>query len=277
MSELMENVPKDFFEAVIDEVKAPYEEFKALELNVDYLEIFDTDPEDVIETKEKDAKAKKSQITKYRTSIQKLAKEKRDGFNKTAKEIIAIEKQFTGEIIQIENFLKDQMNYRKLRAEKMANDLHERRLAEIQPYAGHYAEIFFGCTTEDHWQSILNEAKLSKEAHIKAEEDRVAREVQERKERERLQEENLKLKKEREAKDREIESLKAGSSEEVKPEPIAVRGDEQVASGELKSLHDGISDLIAKAIAPVDSKELILFNNTIELLNKTKSYLGFHL
>jgi hypothetical protein len=276
MSNIVEDKPKDFFEVVIDKVKEPYDAFKEICTDLEYLKILDTDTEEIIDQKEKDAKAKKTQITGFRTSIQKIAKSERDGFNKASKEIIVIEKQFTSEIIGQEDLLKETINYRKLRAEKISNELHESRAKEIQEYEGFYNPIFFGAMVHDQWLKTLESAKLSKEAHLKEEEARVEREKAHKEEAEKLRAENLRLK--QEAEKRQTYSVEEENANGVEEKPEATGTiQSEPAGGELQQLLNGINDLINKTTAPTDPKTLAVHKNAINLLVKTRGYIEFNL
>lgn len=276
MSELLEIKPANFFESVIDEVKAPYDLYKSIKIDLEYLKIIDTDSESIIDQKMNDAKAKAKQYSKFRIEIKKIAKAKRDGFNKTSKEIIAIEKQFTEEIIATEKFLKDQVEYRSIRAEKVAQELHEARLIEIQPYVGFYQEIAFGYATNEAWEQILQSAKLLHGNHIKQEEAEIVRKKQEAEDQARLREENSKLKEDQEIQKRKIAELEANSPKAIIPEPEKAIKSTRSDSA-LQDLIGGIDNLIVGATAPVNKKELIVFNNALDLLRKTKTFVEFNL
>ena len=145
---------EEYMEVVERECNVIFSQYLEVKSDLSYLEITAEDTEDVIEQKEKDAKKKKNEITKIRTSIQKTAKAYRDGFNKASKDVIALEKPLTAPIIADEDFLKAQINYRKLRAERIAQELHDTRAEQIAKYEGYYNPIFFwsngrGSVSED--------------------------------------------------------------------------------------------------------------------------------
>lgn len=272
----------EFFEVVERELNALYIPFKELATNLDYLEIKPDDTEEVIEQKEIDAKAKKKQFTPIRTAIEKCAKNARDGFNNASKDVIALEKKYTGKIKEIEGHLKTQIDYRKLRAERVSKELHDSRVLEISQYQGFYNPIFFGGMVESQWVETLNSAKLAKEAHLKSEEDRVEREKKLREERDQLQKEaeatrreNARLRQEAQAK--ESEEAKKSDSVEARAGSEEVGSGEAIADGkELSKLINRISDIIGETTPPNNPEELIIFDNAITLLRKTIAYVEFN-
>ena len=65
---------EEYMEVVERECNVIFSQYLEVKSDLSYLEITAEDTEDVIEQKEKDAKKKKNEITKIRTSIQKTAK-----------------------------------------------------------------------------------------------------------------------------------------------------------------------------------------------------------
>ncbi len=270
------NKTNEYFEVVEVELKALASQYKEISTDLSYLVISPEDPEDVIEQKEKDAKKKKAEITKIRTSIEKTAKSYREGFNKASKDVIALEKPLKAPLIEDEELLKAQINYRKIRSEKVAEELHSSRINQISEFEGFYNPIFFGAMAEDQWQKTLAGAKLASDAHKKQEEDRIAEQKRESEEAERLRREVEALKaeaklREHEAK-KEVAEAGSGGSGEIKEELSTTQG-----RSELSILLDGINNLITNSIKPIDQKDQVAYNNTIDLLNKARQYLEFSL
>lgn len=249
-------------------ISAEYNEVKT---DLSYLEINPEDSEEVIEQKEKDAKKVKNKLTKIRTSIQKTAKGFRDGFNKASKDVIALEKPLTAPIIADEEFLKEQMNYRKVRAEKIANEIHETRIALISQYEGFYNPIFFGAMVEDQFNKILENAKESFELDKKQKEEQLDNQRKQAEENERLRKENQLLR-EKQAKEKAEADKQASIEVESEPRPAS---EQSGGDSELRDLHAKLSALIHNSTSPVDPKSQVIHKNTIQLLEKALGYLEF--
>lgn len=276
----LQNTKNDFFKEVETELNSLYAPFLELKTDLSYLEIKSTDTEEQIDSKEKDAKAKKNQFTKFKTAIQKTAKEKRDAFNKASKDVIAIEKKYTADIIDVLDFLKVQIDFKKNRAEQIANELHNSRLSEIIEYQGFYNEIFFGNMIESEWQNTLKSAKLLKAEHEQAEKERKEAEEAERLENERIRAENERIRLENEKIKAENERIIRAENERIMLENERVKAENE----ENNSLNDLVIDnandyeqLLNDLIVFVRQRKRLncskIYGNSISLLEKVISYL----
>lgn len=254
-----------------EELNLIVSKYNEVKTDLSYLEIKPEDSEEVIEQKEKDAKKIKSKLTKIRTSIQKTAMGFRDGFNKASKDVIALEKPLTAPIIADEEFLKAQINFRKVRAEKIAQEIHESRVVTISQYEGFYNPIFFGAMIEDQFQKILEDAKSSFELDKKQKEEQLEIQRKQAEENERLRKENQLLR-EKQAQEK-AEAVKQASAEiNSKSESTSVESGSQ---SELRDLHNKISDIINNSTLAVVHEDQVIQHNALRILRKALDYLEF--
>lgn len=128
----------------------------------------------------------------------------------------------------IEEYLMEQEQFIEIQAKKERERLDAERAAEIRPWVEFGGDLTFSDTpygnmTPEAWAKYLQAAKDAKDAHEKAEAERIAKEKAEAEERERLRKENERL--QAEARERE----RAAAEERRKMEEQARKEREEAA------------------------------------------------
>lgn len=193
---------------------------KVFEPMTKMLTAFEESYNEVVELAEKEitqevttqAKNLRIQISKIRTSAEKVRKDEKEEYLRAGKAIDGVNNILKWAIVEKENKLKDIENYFEIREQQRLVDLQYERMDLLQPFVGDDYVKDLSSMDEDVWNAYLSAKKKDYEDRIeaekKAEADRIAKEKAEKEEQERIRKENEKLKKEAEERESRNKQLR---------------------------------------------------------------------
>lgn len=243
--------------------------------------------------KEKMKEARKARLIlkDIRVNVEKRRKELKEDSLRKGKTIDAVANIIKGIIEPIEDHLDRQEKFVELQEQQRKQELRERRSAELIALNVDitiYANL--GEMPEEGYQKLLESSRntfnLTKEAAVKAEAERVAKEKADAEERERIRLENERLKKEAEAKEAEARKEREAKEKaerelrEKREEEARLAREHQEAEAKAKRAPDKEKLLVlAEAISDVKMPEVdspearAIIARTVQSLASAATYL----
>lgn len=201
-----QQVAKENAKQLLDAFGAPFEEAGAILASYQLIKVANED--DL--TTMAEARDKRLALKKVRTGVENKRKELKSDIVKAGKAIDSVAKYVKDTIEPAEAYLETQEKFAEIKAAERASKKRADRIEQLSKLTDDISLYNFEAMTDDQFNKLLADLKAQQlaklEADKKAEEDRLASIVAERKRRAEIEAENARLKKEADERAAEIEA-----------------------------------------------------------------------